>query len=1047
MTGTISARRALAACMTSISILVAWPGTASAQHASVPAAQQAVGAPAPTDLERWAPLLTRGVDGRSLAAHAVPVLPAPGGSACPCHSCDADACECGCAEDAAHNLPPGFYDQVVLDSLEQVTGFAFAPNGLTYLWEKKGRIRIMESDGTLDETPLLDISEEVANWGDHGLLSVALDPDFASNGRLYLLYGVDHYHAKMFGKPGYDPALSEPHFDTIGRLTRYTADPATGFRTVLPTSRRILLGEAITTGVPIEGTSHGVGTVRFGEDGYLLVSCGDGSAGAPHGNALADGIIKPKENIGAFRSQLVDCLSGKILRLDPTTGNGVPDNPFYDAAAPRAPRSRVWMLGLRNPCRFALQPGTGSISPAKPGRLAVADVGAEKVEEISIAEEPGANFGWPLYEGLTPGLWAMTLKQNLDAPNPLSGVGSCQLAFFFFQQLITQDSLNPPSWPNPCNPGEQITSAPTFVHHRPALEWLHEGEIARVPTYDAAGKASFETLGTPGSPATGETFGGNCSIAGAWYPGGSFPDEYDGALFHIDFGLGWMRVFRFDGRNRLVSVEPFADMVGKAVMAEVNPVDGSLWYLDYTTLGIGRLHVLRYSPDNLPPTAVAISAPDFGPAPVEAVFDGAQSSDPEGLPLEPRWTFSDGTPYSIFPSTTRSLPAEDITAQGTIVAYVLELIPPGSTGFSNHDIELIRDGVRPPQDTFDDQLQYDTIHAGAGGPDKNGLDWYGYTFAEPRTFTGLLLQEGLNYNGGGWFDTLQVQVRNGTTWTAVPGWTSDPPYPASLVNHFETFEIRIPDTTGDGIRLYGIPGGVGPLDFTTLAELRVIARPTGPPGPSRVDATLSVTDASGFSDVGTTSVFVDDTPPHVAILQPHTGDVYSTAGPTPVDCLAAMHDAETGGGSLECAWQVVLHHDNHTHPQPQLSGCTPSTLLTPEGGCNGDVFFQEVRCTVTDPTGMATTASAWIVPDCDKNLNGQPDAQDIASGTSRDHDADGVPDECQVDCNGNGIGDFYDIYFGPSLDADLDGVPDECARVNIDPPGKLPPKGPPKPLK
>ena len=39
--------------------------------------------------------------------------------------------------------------------------------------------------------------------------------------------------------------------------------------------------------------------------------------------AIADGILRPKEDVGAFRAQLVDCLNGKILRIDPATGNGI----------------------------------------------------------------------------------------------------------------------------------------------------------------------------------------------------------------------------------------------------------------------------------------------------------------------------------------------------------------------------------------------------------------------------------------------------------------------------------------------------------------------------------------------------------------------------------------------------------------------------------------------------------------------------------------------------------------------------------------------------
>src|SRR2546426_2366902 len=87
--------------------------------------------------------------------------------------------------------------------------------------------------------------------------------------------------------------------------------------------------------MPMLSESHGVNTLVFGEDVTWLVSCGDGPRAAttdvggaatvslaPQG--LADGIIRSKEDIGAFRAQLVDCLSGKVLRIDSATGNGVP---------------------------------------------------------------------------------------------------------------------------------------------------------------------------------------------------------------------------------------------------------------------------------------------------------------------------------------------------------------------------------------------------------------------------------------------------------------------------------------------------------------------------------------------------------------------------------------------------------------------------------------------------------------------------------------------------------------------------------------------------
>lgn len=75
-------------------------------------------------------------------------------------------------------------------------------------------------------------------------------------------------------------------------------------------------------------------------------------------------LFGPIQDIGSLRSQSLDTLGGKVIRIDPETGNGIgPDNfptlqpnPFYDATQPQSPRSRIWLYGLRNPFRFIVRP-------------------------------------------------------------------------------------------------------------------------------------------------------------------------------------------------------------------------------------------------------------------------------------------------------------------------------------------------------------------------------------------------------------------------------------------------------------------------------------------------------------------------------------------------------------------------------------------------------------------------------------------------------------------------------------------------------------------
>jgi glucose/arabinose dehydrogenase len=156
----------------------------------------------------------------------------------------------------------------------------------------------------------------------------------------------------------------------FGRLTRYTAS-SSNLNVADPSSRKVLIGETWTTGVPSLYNTHTIGCLRFGNDGSLLISTGDGAhaevadAGGKDPTGFGPGRTDPIEDIGAFRSQWIGSLAGKILRVDPETADGLPTNPFY-TGNPKDIASRVWAYGLRNPYRFTVRPGTGSLDPLQP---------------------------------------------------------------------------------------------------------------------------------------------------------------------------------------------------------------------------------------------------------------------------------------------------------------------------------------------------------------------------------------------------------------------------------------------------------------------------------------------------------------------------------------------------------------------------------------------------------------------------------------------------------------------------------------------------------
>ena len=230
-------------------------------------------------------------------------------------------------------------------------------SGRWFVVEQPGRIRVVQ-DGDLLPEPLLDLTGVVeAGGSEQGLLSMALHPDFATNGEFFV---------------GYTANTGEGAGDNT--IARYRVDPADPNRAD-PASGEVLLA------IPDPYRNHNGGLVMFGPDGYLYAGLGDGgSGGDPQGNG-----------------QDPFALLGKILRLDveATTGDrpyGIPaGNPFADGEA-GAPE--VWATGLRNPWRFSFDRGTGD--------LYIADVGQNQVEEVNFqpaASAGGENYGWNIMEG------------------------------------------------------------------------------------------------------------------------------------------------------------------------------------------------------------------------------------------------------------------------------------------------------------------------------------------------------------------------------------------------------------------------------------------------------------------------------------------------------------------------------------------------------------------------------------------------------------------------------------------------------------------------
>ncbi len=550
------------------------------------------------------------------------------------------------AADTGATVLPGFRDELVWSGLQLPTAIAATPDGgRVFVAEKRGTIQAFDGLSDATATQVADLSSQVYDYWDRGLLGLTVDPDFPARPYLYALYTYDHL--------GYNDACPTPPGSTTdgclatGRLSRLTVGNGGA-------------GSVITNTVLItdwcqQFPSHSVGTVAFGPDGALYVSGGEGANffgardSGQYGGTLANTPTPvnpcndPASQGGALRSQDIRSsgdptgLAGTIIRVDPDTGAAWPTNANAGLADTNA--RRIVGYGLRNPFRFTFD---------RDGGLWAGDVGYsvwEEINEIPDADAAARNFGWPCYEGLDP----QTSYWN-PASNPTYDPALCTSI------------------------GSQ--TGPT---HR----YSHNGT-----------GAPSDGCGTGSSAIAGLTFLGDSS---------AYPDAFDGALFWTDYNRKciWYVPLGGDDRPNFSQRARFADlrrsddpvnMGGVATFLSTTP-DGDIVY---TSFDRGEVRAIRYYPPNAPPSASFTVTPTTGMAPLEVDLDATGSTDSNGDPLTYAWDFDGDGQYDdatgVTLSTTLNTPGD--------IEIGLRVTDDGNPALADTASEVVQVGNAPPVITF-----------------------------------------------------------------------------------------------------------------------------------------------------------------------------------------------------------------------------------------------------------------------------------------------------------------------------------------------------------
>lgn len=504
----------------------------------------------------------------------------------------------GAAPARSMTLPTGFHDETVFEGLEEPTALRFAPDGRVFVAEKSGEVVVYDSLEDPTPTVFANLRTQVYDLGDRGILGLALDPDFAANHYVYVLYTYDHLLGEEAPAPKWgnvdvpgDPCEKPPgtgvdDCPVSGRLVRLTAEGDHAVEEDGAPAEDVLVEDWCA-----QYFSHSIGDLEFGPEGALYASGGEGGdansadygqAGWPQKNqcgdppgAIGEELTPPTAEGGSLRAQNTENLDGSVIRVDPATGQGVPGNPMF--ASSNANRRRIVAYGFRNPFRFALDPATSEVY--------VGNVGWNRYEEIdrfAPTATPAFNSGWPCYEGPGPNAVFKSLELNV-----------CEALYHA--------------------PGS--TAAPFFYYN-------HSEGVTPEDSCD-------------------RSFGS--AIAGLdFYEGEAFPPAYKGALFFSDPVRGCLyAMFRGGGgRPDPATTVPFLTDGGlyPGVDIQEGP-EGDLYYaaLFGAGYGAGSIHRVSYLAGNEPPVAHLAVDHEWSAGSLTAEFDATGSSDGDGEALEYEW--------------------------------------------------------------------------------------------------------------------------------------------------------------------------------------------------------------------------------------------------------------------------------------------------------------------------------------------------------------------------------------------------------------------------
>ena len=535
-----------------------------------------------------------------------------------------------------------FTKVVLATPLEEPVELAVLPPDERVLFiERRGRIKLY-SPRTNDVKVLGSIPVSLkynnGNQAEDGLLGLAADPGFATNGFIYMYYS---------------PAASEPknvlsRFRMIGDSLDFS-------------SERVMLEVRVQR----DECCHTGGSIVFDGAGNLYLSTGDNSN--PFANGYAPIDERPgREPWDAQKSSgNTNDLRGKIIRIHPEPDGSytIPEGNLFPRGT-AGTRPEIYTMGHRNPYRISVDRRTGFVYWGDVGPDANVDStgkGPAGQDEIGQARRAG-NFGWPYFVGDNKAYW------DVDYTTMQAGA-----------------QYDPA---RPINASPNNTGLRELPPAQKAFIWYPYGASTEFPMVGSGGRTAM----------AGPVFYG-ADFTGAPR---AFPQWYNGKLLIYEWMRGWVMAVTMDSTGDFVSMERFmpSHKFANPVDMAFGP-NGDLYMLEYGTGWFqgnddARLVRIEYNAGNRAPSVIASVDRTAGALPMRVQLSSAGTTDADDDSLTYSWTVTRAS-GTVVRRLAGASPTLTLTAPGT---YTATLTVRDDKGARSEGRVRILAGNEPPRVTL-----------------------------------------------------------------------------------------------------------------------------------------------------------------------------------------------------------------------------------------------------------------------------------------------------------------------------------------------------------